>query len=477
MQTFDMTTASLLVSVLYIVMPIVTWFALGEARSRAAELWTLGGVATGIATLMISIFSVGGNRVLSLSVPTFLFMLSYTIRAQSLRMELGRPYAIRHIVLVLLGCTLVFEFLLWGIGLYVPRAMFATTSYAVGAALIALFAMQIARAEESKLARWIALAYVLVFLALMFRVLYLSQQDFSRVHGNVVTDGAASVAVALAYLLSSVIGHFGYVGLYLERALKQSVLHAEEQARLEMSQQLGGQIAVLERRQSLGELAATISHELNQPLTAILTNAQLARRGLETGRLAPNMVKPLLEKIEYNTQRASGILARIRNFMRTGSVQRNRVDLHEVARLVIQLMESELANSGVLVELSTPEKPLWVHADALELSQVLLNLIKNAMESTAEMTQRCIRVDLSVAEGRARIRVRDSGPGLSEELHAKVGTPFFTTKPEGLGMGLAISRNIMRKHGGDLTLTNADDGAGPGAIAVMEMPLAQDVES
>jgi signal transduction histidine kinase len=398
------------------------------------------------------------------------------MRAQSLRMELGRPFAIPHIVLVLAACTLVFEFLLWCIGLYVPRAMFATSSYAVGAALIALHASQIARAEESKLARWIALAYVLVFLAMLVRVIYLSQQDFSRVHGNVVTDGAASVAVAVAMLLSSVIGHFGYLGLYLERSLKQSVLQADEQARFEMSQQLGAQIAVLERRQSLGEMAASIGHELNQPLTAILTNAQLVKRGLQTGRLTTDAALPFLEKIEYNTQRASGILERIRSFMRTGTVHRDQVNLHEVVNSVLQLMEADLASHSVGIELSAMDMPLYVSGDALELSQVMLNLMKNAVESMSGTSERSIQIGLDMVDGNARIRVRDSGPGLNEEQNAKAGTPFFTTKQQGLGMGLAISRSIVRKHGGALTLTNADDGGCSGALAMVALPMAQEVK-
>jgi C4-dicarboxylate-specific signal transduction histidine kinase len=223
-------------------------------------------------------------------------------------------------------------------------------------------------------------------------------------------------------------------------------------------------------------MAASIGHELNQPLTAILTNAQLVKRGLQTGRLTTDAALPFLEKIEYNTQRASGILERIRSFMRTGTVHRDQVNLHEVVNSVLQLMEADLASHSVGIELSAMDMPLYVSGDALELSQVTLNLMKNAVESMSGTSERSIQIGLDMVDGNARIRVRDSGPGLNEEQNAKAGTPFFTTKQQGLGMGLAISRSIVRKHGGALTLTNADDGGCSGALAMVALPMAQEVK-
>lgn len=474
MMSFDMATAALLASLLYIVMPTFTWFVLGESRNRAAALWCMGGIAIGIALFMISVHSGSSQAALVPSIANFLILFSTVIRVKSLRMELGRPYTNQATLLALLIGMLLFEVLHRVVGLYVPRALFFSFAAAFGMGLIALNALQIAREQQSKMAAWIALSYCAVAVAFLFRMVYLSQEDFSRVEGNVLTDGAASVTVAVVMLLSSVIGHFGYVGLFFERAQRQAALIAADQARAEVSQQLGAQIALLERRQSLGELAASISHELNQPLTAILTNAQLAKRGLKTGRLATDMARQLMDKIEYNTQRASGILERVHNFMRAGSVQCGLVDLKEVAHSVLQLMGSIFETDGVRVEVETAQGPLLVQGDALELSQVLLNLIKNAVDSMAAVKDRRIKLRLDLVDGKVCVYVRDSGPGLNEEQNAKAGTPFFTTKQQGLGMGLAVSRSIMRRHGGSLSVVNADDGAGIGALALMELPLAQE---
>ena len=474
MQTFDVATATLLVSVLYIVMPTITWFVLGDARNGAVKLWCAGGFASGIATLFISVFSGGTRPLLAVSIPAFLYFFSFIFRAQSLRMELGRPFLLHQLVPMLVGSTLVFEFLHRGIGLYAPRAIFASFVTSTFATLMSLYAMQIASAEQSKLARWIALAYGAVALAFLFRMAYLSQEDFSRTVGSSVTDGVASVIAATVLLLSSVIGHFGYVGLYLERSQRQSIFRANEQARADVSQELGAQMAALERRQSLGEFAASIGHELNQPLTAILTNTQLTKRGLQAGRLAPEAVLQLLDKIEYNTQRASSILERIRNFMRAGTAKCERVNLFEVLQSVLQMLQADLDAQHIKVELGGVNPSLWVMGDALEFSQVLLNVIKNAAESMSGLKVRRISIAFEVVQGKAHVRVRDTGQGLNEEQQAKAANPFFTTKRQGLGMGLAIAQGIMRRHRGSLKLTNADDGAGPGALVVLELPLDQD---
>lgn len=342
MNMFNMQTALLLVGVLYIVMPVFTWIVLGEERNRAASWWCLGGLTMGVAGLLVSAFSAGGKPTLALSLPILLNTLSLAVRVQALRMEQGLPTAWWRMVVVVLSSTLVFEYLHRVWGLYVPRAMYGSLVFVVGGALIGLHAARIARKEGVTMARWLAWAYSAVALAFAFRMLYLSRQDFSLVQGNLTTEGPASILAALVLLLSSVVGHIGYVGLYLERAHRRALLYAEDQARQEVTQQLGAQIAVLERRQSLGELAASIAHELKQPLTAILANAQLAKRGLQSQRMDGDGVQQLLGKIEYNTERASKILERIRNFMRTPSARRDRVDLHEVCKDVLELLEGDL---------------------------------------------------------------------------------------------------------------------------------------
>lgn len=476
MTGFEMHTATLLVGVLYVVLPAFTWVVLGAERNRAGALWCLGGLAMGGSAVLVSTFTGTPYDFLSLSLVVLLNILSFAARLQSLRMEIGKPFPALPLVVSVLVCWLVFEFLMRVVGLYVPRAIYASLIFVFGSLLLARHAQIVDQKESSKAARWIALAYVGVALVYVMRILHLLRQDWSLTQGNITSDGIASVAVAVVMLLAAVIGHFGYLGLALERAQRKAVRYAEEQARQEVTQQLGQQIAVLERRQSLGQLAASIGHELNQPLTAILTNAQLARRGMQSGRIPPEGVQELLGKIEYNTQRASKILERIRNFMRSKDGEQTIFDLHKVVQDVIELMEGDVRSKDVRIEIGLVQGPVRIRGDALQVSQVLLNLLRNAMDSMALQPDRRVRIECQARNDRAVLTVRDWGPGLRTEDQKMVGSPFFSTKSQGLGMGLAISRTIARNHGGTLTLSNVPENQGPGAVATLDLPLVTDAE-
>lgn len=471
MSGFEMHTATLLVGLLYLALPIFTWIVLGAGRNLAAALWCVGGLAMGIATVLVSGFSGSQYIALSLSLPVFLYTVSFLAANQALRMDLGKPYSYRALLLALLVSTVVFEMLLRGLGLYVPRAIYVSLIFGVGSVSLMLHARQIGMVEKSLTTRWIALAYFGATVAFVLRIIYLSRQDISRVEGYVVSEGPASVAVAVMMLLASVIGHFGYVGLVLERTQRRAIDIARDQARLEVSQQLGDQIAVLERRHSLGELTASIGHELNQPLTAVLTNTQLAIRGLQAGRINTDIALELLGKIEFNTQRASRILERIRDLMRSGESRQEVVDLHRIIQDVVELLEGDVRVRGVHIEIGLVQGPVLVRGDPLQLSQVLLNLMRNAIDSVSLQHERRIRIECQQRQDRAVLAVRDWGRGLSTAQQEQVGSPFFTTKPQGLGMGLAISRTIARNHGGTLTVSNAQDGKGTGAQAVLDLPL------
>ena len=471
MNTFEMHTASLLVGVLYVVLPLFTWVVLGAERNRAGALWCLGGLMMGSGAILVSVFSGTPHTFLSLALVVLFYTIGFAMRVQSLQLDRGQAFSTPAIVTVVAVVWLGFEYLRQGLGLYVPRAIYASLIFVTGSMLLARYARTIARTEGSKAAGWIALAYTAVAASYGVRIAHLLNGDWHATQGNITSEGVASALVAVTMLLSAVIGHFGYVGLALERAQRRAVRLAEERTRQEVTQQLGQQIALLERRQSLGQLSASMAHELNQPLTAILTNAQLARRGLQSGRIPPEDVSALLGKIEFNTQRAAQILERVRNFMRTKAADQEVLDLHKVVQDVIELTDSDARAQGIRIDIGLVQGPVCVHCDALQLSQVLLNLLRNAMDSMVGLPDRRVRIECLAIHDRAVVTVRDWGTGLRAGDEKQVETPFFSTKPQGLGMGLAISRTIARNHGGVLTLSNVPPGSGPGALATLDLPL------
>lgn len=254
------------------------------------------------------------------------------------------------------------------------------------------------------------------------------------------------------------IGHFGYVGLALDRSMRREVKTAAALARDEESRRLGEQIAQLDRQRSLGEMSASLGHELNQPLTAILTNAQVARRGLLAGRFDTAQLTEFIDKIIQNTQRASQIIDRIRGFIRPVATRREPVNLVSVTREVIDLVADAAKSRKINLSLAPDGQPVWVTGDSIQLSQIVLNVVRNACEAVSQMTNREIRIAIFNRDGRAILQIRDTGPGLAPEVLSQAGNPFFTTKSSGLGMGLSISRSIAEQHGGTLTIANADSG-------------------
>lgn len=261
------------------------------------------------------------------------------------------------------------------------------------------------------------------------------------------------------------------MGLALDRYRRREIKAVESRVRDEETLRLGKQIAQLDRQRSLGELSASLGHELNQPLAAIQTNAQVAKRGLLKGSFAPEQLDGILDKIIYNTQRASQIIERIRDFIRPSESRCEPVDLNQVVFEVSGLIADEAKRREVTFVFSLAGQPILVMGDPIQFSQILLNVFRNAIDALMSVEKRQVTVVCSRQADRAVVTVRDSGPGFTPETLKQVGMPFFTTKPNGLGMGLSISRTIAVQHGGMLLFGNVDIEYGGGAQVTLNLPI------
>jgi PAS domain S-box-containing protein len=230
------------------------------------------------------------------------------------------------------------------------------------------------------------------------------------------------------------------------------------------------ELAHVTRISTLGELAASLAHELNQPLTAILSNAQAAQRFLAANPEDLAEVREILNDIVQDDSRASEIIQRMRALVRKEELAVAPLDIADVVRDVIALVHSDAILHGVriLFELSTELPP--VRGDRVQLQQVVLNLLLNAFDAMKDCcgAERCaeVRAERDGA-GMVRVAVGDCGVGLSGKLD-KIFKPFYTTKREGLGMGLSISRSIIDAHGGCLWAENNPDG---GATFYFTVPV------
>ena len=236
--------------------------------------------------------------------------------------------------------------------------------------------------------------------------------------------------------------------------------------------QLREQLAHTARVNAMGEVVASIAHEVNQPLFAIVSNARAAGTLLSRGEPDLAEIGAALEDIVQDANRASAIMARIRTFLQRKPTEHLPVDLNAVVETVRTFLGPELGRRRVelVMELAGGLPP--VLGDAVQLQQVLVNLLINGIDAMEHVDprQRVLRVRTSV-EGdgrRVRLDVADAGPGLAPEVRARLFEPFFTTKASGLGMGLAICRSIVEDHGGHIRPV---DQAGPGTTLQISLPL------
>jgi PAS domain S-box-containing protein len=221
------------------------------------------------------------------------------------------------------------------------------------------------------------------------------------------------------------------------------------------------ELARVSRLTTMGEFAASIAHEVNQPLTAVINNANACLRLLASRNLEPEVLRRVLEEIVSDGTRASAVIARTRAFIKKEPTERMELDVNTVIREVLALVDPELSENRVVLELQLTKALPPVLADRVQLQQVLLNLIMNGIEAMVAVTDRprVLWVQSQVDEsGDVLVAVRDSGTGLSLEGDG-VFVPFFTTKTNGLGMGLPISRSLVESHGGRLWATpNSPNG-------------------
>lgn len=465
MIALDVRTVFLIVGLLYVILPTLTWIVLSKQHSRQVALWCVSGLMTGGAMISISAFR-GSLHWAIQPLLALIFSASHVMRIQSLRLDLGRPWRTQTMVLAFAVYILVFESLESALHNAVPRALRICVDVVLFAHLAGL-AWHIGSKEDSRSARWIAGVYGLLAAAGMVRVLVLLAALDELIAPS---KGISVQLLALSFVLVAVVGHFGYVGMALDRSVRRELKSATDRARDEESRRLGQQIAHLDRLRGVGELSTSLGHELNQPLAAILTNVQVAKRGLQAGRFDTNQVTEFLDRIAENTRRASQIIERIRGFIRPSPARKEPVDLQLVAREVGELVADEARSHKVSLVFPDDARQILVTGDSVQLSQIVLNVFRNAIEALRETARREIQVSCASVEGRAILRIRDTGPGLTPDELAQAGAPFFTTKLTGLGVGLSISRTIAAQHGGTLTLANADASDGGGVIVELNLP-------
>jgi two-component system sensor histidine kinase TtrS len=241
---------------------------------------------------------------------------------------------------------------------------------------------------------------------------------------------------------------------------------AEEEARRHQTE-----LAHMARLNTMGEMASGIAHELNQPLTAIATNAYASIQMLESGNISNEKLADIMEKIGHQAERSGEIIRQLRQFVRKEQPQRCLLDLNELIEEVLMLLRPEVRKAGVSIQRNLDRSIKKVMAQRIQIEQVILNLVKNAIEAMVNSDVETRKLVITTGMGGSHsviVSVEDSGPGISSEMREGLFDPFMTSKEKGLGLGLSISLGIIEAHQGKLYL---DSSSGQGAIFRFALPL------
>ena len=245
----------------------------------------------------------------------------------------------------------------------------------------------------------------------------------------------------------------GYIGSCIdvtEQRLAEEQLH-----------QAQAELARVTRAFAMGELVASIAHEVNQPLTGVVTNGNFTLR--ELGSATPNVekVREAIAEIVEDGMRASAVVSGIRAQFRKDAADRAELNINDVIQEVVVLVRNEATRNHVQVRLDLAAGLPHVLGDRVQLQQVLINLVNNSIEAMRMVTDRPRQLVIQSAKHAdgVLVRVEDSGKGLGEEQAGRIFEPFFTTKPQGFGIGLSISRSIIESHGGRLWTEPGSHGA------------------
>jgi PAS domain S-box-containing protein len=280
------------------------------------------------------------------------------------------------------------------------------------------------------------------------------ETDYRIVH----PDGPVSDIHVVGHPVLSTSGHLvEFVGTVIDVTERRR--HEEERARL---RQLEADLAHINRVSTLGEMAASLAHEITQPFTTARNNASAALNFLDKKPPDLGEVREALDCIVNDADRAGAIIGRIRDHIKKAPPRKDRFDVNEAINEVIVLARGEITKNGVSVDTHLTDGVISVEGDRVQLQQVALNLILNAVEAMGSVQEGPRELSISTEQTQVKgvlVAVRDTGPGIDGKHLERVFQPFYTTKSSGVGMGLSICRSIIDAHGGRLW-TDANEPRG-----------------
>ena len=464
----DIRTLVFVTAVVSLLLPLTIWAALRRLHRQSVVWWCGGAVIAGLGGVLIGLRG---------SIPdVFSFVLGNTallfgnlMRVRGLYEE-AQPEALPE----RWGWPALFPVLAFAVGIHITMEadrlaelrLLARLGISALLALTAVLAWRIYRQQRSVNALAIAVAAAVVTLSfgVHMALTWAGMED-----NGPLTNTLAAKAVASTFLLYSVASNFSFAGMALDNHAQRCLLEAHQQGVADGQAHFQERLQELEQEAGSAAIAGSLAHELSQPFTSILTNAQLSRRVVVQRDDAQAMPADIVDNIESSARRALDILERLPHATEPTTDLQASADVVEAVDAAQDLVRDRLWALNVTLQWVPPERQMTCRGHRVHLIQVMHNLLVNALQAMEGQPQRLLTILVGVDGNKAVIEVIDSGCGIAPDHAQQLGNPFFTTKANGLGMGLNICRTIVAQVGGRLELQA--NRSTPGATARLEWPL------
>lgn len=440
MNLLDARSIMLLLAAMYLVLPLALIWAVRPTAKHAVRSWIVGSLCVGVGLLLIAARD-------HLAVPlTFhlantLLLSSFVFWWQSIQIHIGRPLKSTTFAAHILTSLLVFSVLYASL-----EPVIRASSVRVLLGVLALIFGAYSWLQSIKLntvnGRFLSVAFVLMGLAfLMHGVITGRGSDPSP-----FASGWNAVVFSSILLACVVVIHFAVFGMNLELNAQKRLNNKVERLVQEESYQLKQKINQFERQNQLRSAASHLAHEINQPLTATLAMSQLCIRALNSSQVPTSKIVDNIDKVAQNIKRASALLHSLSDESQLLHPALEPVDLENCVINALGLVDTSIQQGDIDVKTHLALGSQVVMANPLYLTQILTNLIRNAIEAMGQTPRRQLRISARVHHNKVRISVTDTGPKVSPETISKLEQPYNSSKTEGLGIGLTICRGLLAKQ-------------------------------
>ena len=473
---FDVPTATIVVGLMYFLLPTSVYVFLKEHRNQAVLLWCVGGGIHGFGFLALALRSGFSDLPLSISytLPNTLFFLGAVLRIQSLRMDCKHGVPTKHLLLITFIFVAAYECVWRSVGVDQARNAFLLPIFAIELLILSHSAWVYEKIHQSKVIRVVIYNYFSYASILAIKAISVAIGDEDIL---MLSSSAINITLILIGFCTVVYTNLGYIGVVLEKVNRERELSLNENKKLvstlKKKEALISQYARIKAFSNIGGYGSSVIHEISQPLTT----ASFALENLSTlmakQKDLPVEILNRLNLVKEPTQKAAQIVNNLRGLMAKSDFNLSPIKLRDRINETLLVLQNKIAQQQVNIELIASDAELQVVADEAQINHVLINILDNAIDATANNpnNKRDIKIKVRSAGKQIYVQVIDSGSGLSSKVQADMFNWLASNKVGGIGIGLALCKMFVESWGGKITGRNANPGTDQLSGALIELSL------